>query len=273
MHVVVIAGKYQLPALAVERLKAAGVRVSAIVFEDEVAQAMRGRADDVEQFQITQVGAVLKHIKMLAQSGADSVLFAGKFSTIVLEWGLKFDLKALTMLAMLKDRRTDTIMLAIIEEIEKLGVKVLSQMDICKDLLITEGLISKTKPTDKQMNDVHFGYKIARGIAGLDIGQSVVVNNLDVIAVEAIEGTDRLIVRAGELLPKGGWTLVKVAKPIQDVRFDVPTIGMTTLQNIKQAGGKVIAIEADRTFIVEREECVKFLNANKIALLGYKADN
>jgi DUF1009 family protein len=173
------------------------------------------------------------------------------------------------MLAKLKDRKDDTIMLALVAEVEKRGIKVLSQAEVLPDLLISKGIYTHAKPTAAQMDDIKFGYKMAKEIAGLDIGQTVIINKKNVVAVEAAEGTDACIMRVGDLLPDGGFTLVKVAKPQQDDRFDIPTIGMTTLKNMAATKGSVIAFEANKTFVIDKEACVKFLDQHGIVLLGY----
>ena len=266
MKVAIIAGRDQLAVQAAENLKACGHEVVAFTFEDEVMADMTPVSDSVHRFSITQVGKILKTLKQL---GVEALVFAGKFHKIVLDKNLKFDLKALWMLARLKDRRDDTIMLAIVAEVEKMGIKVLSQADVLSNLLVKEGIYTQARPNKAQMEDVRFGYHMAKGIAGLDIGQSIIIRKKNVVAVEAIEGTDQLILRAGELTPKGGFTLVKVAKPQQDMRFDMPVIGMTTLKNMVNSGGSVIAFEADKTLIVNKDECIRYLDENRVVFMGY----
>ena len=267
MKVMIIAGRDKLPVEAAKSLKKAGHEVHSIVFEDEVAGNLSPLVDQVHRYRFSLVGAQLNLLKKLE---IEKLLFAGKFDKIVLDRKqLKFDMKALLMLAKLKDRRDDTMMLAIVAEVEKLGIEVISQADVLQDLLVSEGIYTKAKPTAAQMEDVRFGYRMAKGIAGLDIGQTVIINKKNVVAVEAIEGTDKAIIRAGELLPKGGFTVVKVEKPKQDKRFDIPVIGMTTLRNMVAAKGAVIAFEADKTFIIDKEECVAYLNQHNVVFMGY----
>lgn len=269
MRTVVFAGQDNLPVEAIKNLKAPGSEVSVITFVEQAAVNFDGLVDDVTTFNIGQVGHILKHLEKL---GADNVAFAGKISRTILDGGIKPDLKAMWMLMGLKDRQEDTIMLAIIEEIEKLNIKVLSQEQVLHNLMAREGVFSKLKPSKEQMADVAFGYEKEKGVAGLDIGQSIAVKNKTVLAVEAIESTDNCIKRAGTLC-KGGFTVVKVAKPSQDPRFDVPVVGMNTLQTLLDSGGAVLAVEADKTLVVDMEACVNFANANKLVFMAYKEGN
>jgi hypothetical protein len=137
---------------------------------------------------------------------------------------------------------------------------------------VKHGFLTRRRPTDAQWKDIRFGWEIAKEMGRLDIGQSVIVNDLAVIAVEAIEGTDRAILRAGELCRRGGFTLVKVAKPQQDMRFDVPTIGCQTIKTLHEAGGRVLAVEAGRTIILDEPEVVELADRLGIAIVAVKAE-
>jgi len=129
-------------------------------------------------------------------------------------------------------------------------------IEFTQEHLAPEGVLTRTQPTAAQLADAEFGWRIAKEMGRLDIGQSVAVKEMEVIAVEAIEGTDHMIERAGTLCPRGGWTLVKVAKPNQDKRFDVPTVGPETIENLRRHGAKMLVIEAGQTVIVERERLI-----------------
>ena len=129
---------------------------------------------------------------------------------------------------------------------------------------------TKRNTTSFELKDIQFGWHLAKQMGGLDIGQSIVVKGRCVLSVEAVEGTDECIRRAGQLCPAGGFTVVKVAKPNQDMRFDVPTIGLGTLQTIKKAGGRVLAIEADKTVLLDRPEVVKFANQNGMSIVAFE---
>ena len=265
MKALVLAGEGLLPLEAVRSLKEKGREVAVVAFDEPAPVDLQEEVDGLVFFSLSQVGKVLSYIK---HSGASELVFAGKFSRRLLEKNIKFDIKALWMLARLKDRQEDTIMKAITAEIETMGVKVLSQLEVLARLAAAKGIYSRRKPTRAELDDIDFGFEKGKGIAGLDIGQSIIVKKKSVIAVEAIEGTDLSIVRAGELTNNGGFTFVKVAKPMQDYRFDMPVIGMRTLKLFAEAKGAVLALEANSTLILDFEDCVKFADENGFVFMA-----
>ena len=151
-----------------------------------------------------------------------------------------------------KDRKDDTLLLTVTQLFDSYGVTMTPATDFAPELLVQKGTLAG-RLTEKQNKDIAFGWEIAKQMGGLDIGQSIVVKDCAVLAVEAIEGTDACIHRAGPLCQSGGFTVVKVAKPKQDMRFDVPTVGVGTLETIHEAGGKVLAIESDKTIVLDQE--------------------
>ncbi len=265
MKTVLFAGQGLLPVEAAKSLRAKGDEVIVYTFTEQLALDFSGISDEVKVFSIGQVGKILRELK---ESGAKQLVFAGKFNKTLLEQNLKLDLKALWILARLKDRQENTIMYAITHEIEKLGITILSQLDLLTHQVVRNGVHSKLKPTRPQMEDVRFAYEKARGIAGLDLGQVVVVKNKTVLAMESLEGTNRTIQRGAEFC-QGGFTVIKVAKPDQDYRFDLPVIGMETLSAFAAEKGAVFAVEADYTLVLNLQECVDFANANKFVFMAY----
>jgi DUF1009 family protein len=169
------------------------------------------------------------------------------------------------------DNRDDTLLLGIIEEFAADGLRFESALALCPELLVPEGLLTRRRPTALEVADIVFGWDLAREMGRLDVGQSVAVKNKAVLAVEAIEGTDRAITRAGELCRAGGFVVVKVAKPQQDMRFDVPTVGRTTIDSLHRAGGKVLAIEAAKTIVLDLEEMVALANYRGITVVAITA--
>ncbi|CAN5287856.1 UDP-2,3-diacylglucosamine diphosphatase LpxI [soil metagenome] len=157
-----------------------------------------------------------------------------------------------------RDNKDDTILTGLIDEFRADGLECVSALDLCPELLVKHGVLTRRKPSAAEAKDIEFGWNLAREMGRLDIGQSVMVRNRAVMAVEAIEGTDLAIRRAGELCRGGAFTVVKVAKPNQDMRFDVPTVGRQTIESMKAAGGKVLAIEAGRTILLDAEETIAF---------------
>lgn len=171
-----------------------------------------------------------------------------------------------------KDRKDDTLLLAVIREFERDRIFFDSALDYCPELLVKHGFLTRRRPTAAQWQDIRFGWELAKEMGRLDVGQSVAVHDCAVLAVEAIEGTDRAIRRAGELCPRGGFTVVKVAKPQQDMRFDVPTVGLTTIQTLHEAGGRVLAIEAGKTILLDQEEVVAVADKLGIAIVAINAE-
>jgi hypothetical protein len=170
------------------------------------------------------------------------------------------------------DRRDDTILLGLINEFRAQGFDCVSALDLCPELLVQPGVLTRRKPTASEELDVRFGWTLAREMGRLDVGQSVMVKERAVLAVEAIEGTDRAIERAGELCGRSGFVVVKVAKPQQDMRFDVPTVGPATVETMRKAGGTVLAVEAGRTILLDEAETVALADRYGIAITALPAD-
>jgi DUF1009 family protein len=160
-------------------------------------------------------------------------------------------------------------MLAMIDEFARDGLRFESPLDLCPELLVNLGVLTRRRPTAREEADVAFGWDLARKMGGLDVGQSVAVKERAVLAVEAIEGTDRMIARAGELCRAGGFTVVKVAKPRQDMRFDVPAVGTSTVEAIHRAGGRVLAVEAGKTIFLDEAETVALADRYGISIVAW----
>lgn len=167
-----------------------------------------------------------------------------------------------------EDRRDDTLMTAVINMFAEDGITFAPPTDFAPELLVKNGILSDRKPTRAQWKDIAFGWQLAKEMGRMDIGQTVAVKGLSTIAVEAVEGTDACIRRAGQLCAQGGFAVVKVAKPQQDMRFDVPTIGMGTLQTLVEAGGRVLAVETKKTIIVDENEVIRFARKHHLVLLA-----
>lgn len=212
-------------------------------------------------------GEVRKIISTLHKENIKQLVFIGKVSKTTLIRNPRLDSTAISMMKQVKRLNDDAVMLKIIEELEKENISVIDQTIFLKEYFPQKGLIGKYSPDDLQKIDIEYGFQIAKAIAGLDLGQSVVVKDKMILAVEAIEGTDRCIER-GCRLGKGGAVVVKVSKPEQDKRFDVPAVGLRTLQKMKKFGGKVLAVEAGETFVVEKEKMIKFADKNKMVIIA-----
>ena len=167
-----------------------------------------------------------------------------------------------------KDRKDDTLLTALVDAYAEDGIVFAPATDFAPELLVKYGPLTGRKPTGAQMKDIEFGWQLAKELGRVDVGQTVAVKGLAAIAVEALEGTDQCIRRAGLLCPQGGFTVVKVAKPQQDMRFDVPTIGLGTVRTLVEAGGKVLAVEAGKTIIVDEPEVIQFARRHRLTLVA-----
>ena len=171
-----------------------------------------------------------------------------------------------------ENKKDDTILLAIIREFERDKIYFESALDFCPELLVEHGFLTKRKPSPAQWKDIRFGWHLAKAMGQLDVGQTVVVNDTVAIAVEAIEGTDKCIRRSAELCRRGGFTVVKVAKPQQDMRFDVPTVGTQTIKSMHAAGGRVLAIESEMTIMLDQDDVVALADKLGIAIVSLNAE-
>jgi DUF1009 family protein len=166
------------------------------------------------------------------------------------------------------DNKDDTLLLSLIEEFAADGLRFESALDLCPELLVPPGVLTRRQPAAREEADIAFGWELAKEMGRLDIGQSIAVKEQTVLAVEAIEGTNRAILRAGEWCRAGGFVVVKVAKPQQDMRFDVPTVGCSTIEAMHQAGGRVLAIEAGKTIVLDLAETVALADRLGISIVA-----
>ncbi len=264
-----IAGGGLLPVEFVTHAKNIGIKkIIAVGFENCTSQDVINNVSVYEQIGVGQLG---KMIKIFKSNGAKKVLMLGSLSPKLTISNVKFDFRMVVLAAKTRDRRADSVLGAIANEMAKDGIILENTTAYLPHLLAGEGLLTKRKPSKKEWDDINFGKEIALASGNLDIGQTAVVKKHAVVAVEAMEGTDNCIKRAGELVEN--FTVVKMAKPKQDLRFDVPCIGPDTIKNMAAAKGAVLAIEAGKTFLLEKEETISLANENKIAIVGCRADN
>ena len=212
-------------------------------------------------------GEVNRIEKILKDEEIKQATFLGKVHKRVLLQLHKFDARAIEILKAAQRLNDDKVMLLIVNEFEKLGITVLDQTIFIKNLMIPSGVLGKLKPSDAQMEDVNYGFWLAKEMGKIDVGQSVVIKDKMIMAVEAIEGTDMCIKRGSKLAKKGA-VVVKVAKPSQDKRFDIPAIGLRTLKTMKKYKADLIAVEANETIIVDQEKVIKFADENDIVIMA-----
>ncbi len=255
-----LAGSGRFPILFAEAAKRQGYRVACVGIRYEAPEVLAEICDSFQYVGVTKLGGMIRTFK---RQGAKQIVMAGKVTKNVMYTPMRVvrlwpDFRMFQMWygRLRTDKRDDSILLGVIAEFEKDGMTYASALDYCPELLVNKGILTRRKPTETEWNDVVFGWDLAKEMGRLDVGQSVAVKEKAAIAIEAIEGTDRCIERAGTLCRAGGWTLVKVAKPQQDMRFDVPTIGISTIENLHKAGAKVLAIEANKTIVIDQPDVV-----------------
>ncbi len=270
-----IAGWGRFPIVFAKIAQEQGVSVQCMGIEGMVSEELK---DVCDHFRTAPAGRIGKAIRYFQKRHVTQAVMAGKvekkrlFDPFGL-WRLWPDFRTLNiMLRAVSNKKDDTLLLAVLREFEKEGIQFRSALDFCPEILVKHGFLTKRHPSTSQWKDIHFGWEMAKKMGDLDIGQTVVVNDTAVIAVEAIEGTDQCIRRAGTLCRRGGMTVVKVAKPNQDMRFDVPTIGIQTIQTMRESGARVLAIESGMTIILDDKEVVGLADKLGIAIVSVKAD-
>jgi len=255
-----LAGSGRFPILFAEAARRQGIPVACVGIRYEASEALRDLCDAFKVVGVSRLGGMIRAFRRM---GASRIVMAGKVTKNVMYTPLRFvrlapDARMIRMWysTCRADKRDDSILLAVISEFERDGMSFASALDYCPELLVDRGILTRRPPSSRERADIAFGWGLAKEMGRLDVGQSVAVKERAALAIEAIEGTDRCIERAGLLCRAGGWTLVKVAKPQQDMRFDVPTIGLSTVQNLHKAGARCLAIEAGKTIVIDQPEVI-----------------
>jgi DUF1009 family protein len=269
-----LAGSGRFPILFARAARQQGLRIACVGIQYEASDELRSICDSFQTVGVAKMGRM---IRAFHRHGVHQVVMAGKVtkSVIYTPWRVLHlcpDLRTLQWWYRRDraDNRDDSLLLSVIAEFERDGIRFASALEYCPELLVKTGTLTRRTPSPKEQRDIEFGWSMAKEMGRLDVGQSVAVKEAATLAVEAIEGTDRCIERAGQLCRAGGWTLVKVAKPQQDMRFDVPTIGVTTIENLHKAGGKVLAIEADRTILLDQPEVIALADRYGLSIVAVR---
>jgi len=259
-----IAGQGELVAAAARHLREKGSEVFAVGFDRTTAETI---SETVNVYGALRLGSLNRLIDFFRGHGVETVLMIGKIHKVRMFRDLRPDTRAIRLWTKLRDRRDDSILRALVDELALEGVTV-GRIDRYLDhLLAPRAKISRRGPDRRERADAALGWRIAKGIGRLDLGQTVVVKNRAPVAAEAIEGTDKTILRAGEMAGKGT-VVVKVAKPQQDYRFDVPVVGLDTIRAMISSGASALAVEAGRTLFVQREEALPLIRRHRIAFWG-----
>lgn len=265
----IVAGRGVYPLELCRAARRAGVpRIAVVALCDETDPAIAQLADHVDW---SHVGQLRRTMDCLHSQGMADVMFVGQVRPGRLFGDIRPDFTALRLLWGLKERHAHSIFGAIADLFERHGFRVLPAWRYLEHWLAGEGQLGRHAPRRSQRRDIAFGLRMALGISRLDIGQTVVVRNGTVLAVEAFEGTDKAIRRGGEL-GRGQVTVVKVAKPGHDVRFDLPCIGLNTVESLTAARAGCLAVETGRTLFLERDAVMQALDAAGIAVVGVRAD-
>lgn len=259
-----IAGNGQFPFLVVEGAQRSGSSLAVVAIKEETDPRIAEVADHVTWVGIGQLGKMISFFK---KQGVEKVIMAGQVKHVQIFSGSLPDVRMVKMLWSLPHRNTDALIGGVADELAKEGIELIDSTHFIKDQLASEGVWTKRKPTQIERENIDYGLQIAHEIARLDLGQTIVIRAKACVAIEAMEGTDATIRRAGELA-NGKLTVVKVAKPDQDMRFDVPVVGVPTIQTMVDASATCLSVTAGRTLVFGREEMVALADKNKIAIVG-----
>ncbi|MGD9581110.1 MAG: LpxI family protein [Vampirovibrionia bacterium] len=260
----IIAGNGKLPELVANNAKKQGIEVYSICYDFKNYTKMKLACKKAVYL---GPGQLQKAADFLLENEIKQVLFIGKVSKEQYFRNPRIDKRAIKALSGRKRLNDDAIMHAAVEELEKENIEVLEQTIFIKEFFAKKGLITGKEPDEKENEDIKYGFETAKIIGKMDIGQTVVVQDKMILAIEAIEGTDKAIKRGCEL-GNGKAVVVKVSKPSQDQRFDIPVVGMKTLKTMKKYGAKILAIEADETLIVNEEEFKKLAERYNITVIA-----
>jgi DUF1009 family protein len=261
-----IAGRGRFPLDVARAARDGGRSVAAIAFHGQTDPGIDAAATQVTWLHLGQVD---RAVGSLLAAGVKDAVMAGKVPKLTLydpEQNLELDERATRLIGSLADRKDDSILRLVADHLESQGIRLLGQAELVPELLAGTGTLGVAPQTDRIAADIEFGWPIAKAVAGLDIGQTVAVRDRAVLAVEAIDGTDAAIERAGKLA--AGACVIKVAKPFQDARFDLPAIGLRTIETLVAARASALVFEAHSTVILDRKEVVELADANDIALIG-----
>ena len=258
-----IAGGGRLPVIFAKEARKRGVKVIGFAIKEMASPDFDKACDRVHRLGI---GHTKKFFFLLLAERIKKIAMLGKVDKSIIYSEVDKDKKALKALDEAKDKNDYSILEKITSEIEKTGVKVISGIEYLSDILPSKGVLTKREPSEKEQEDISFGLERAREIARLDIGQAIVVKDKAVVAVEALEGTDRAIERAAELCGPG-FSVIKVSRPEQDMRWDVPVVGPKTISLIAEKKGAALALEEKKMFLLDKDTCAEMANLKGISIV------
>jgi len=259
-----IAGNGKFPFLVVEGARRVGAQLAVAAIREETDPSIEKVADKLTWVGIGQLGKMIRFFK---REGVEKAIMAGQFKHVQIFSGAIPDVRMLKMLLSLPRRNTDALIGGVAAELAREGIELIDSTYFLQDHLPSEGLLTRRAPDERERGDIEYGLEVAREIARLDLGQTIVVRARACVAIEAMEGTDATVRRAGTLA-KGRLTVVKVAKPNQDMRFDVPVVGVPTVETMAEAGATCLCVTAGKTLIFDREEMLALANRRRIAVVA-----
>ena len=260
----IIAGGGQFPLLFAKAARSQGLRVYAAAHQGETDKTL---ADHVEQIKWIRLGQLGRIIDFFKNEGVKKTVFIGSITKTNIFRDVRPDLKGLGLWNKIDIKQDDAILRAVADRLEEDNIEVVASTGYVPELLFPKGILTKKKPTKAQMADIRFGWEVARSLGNLDIGQCVIVRNQTVLAVEAIEGTDAAIRRGGGL-GKEKVVVVKVRKPNQELRFDLPAVGMKTIDTMKEVNAAILAVEAEYALFFDRETVIQAANSGGLVIVG-----
>jgi len=274
-----VAGWGRFPVVVAESLQSNGCEVHCVGLKGLADPELVKVCHSFRNSPVARLGVHIRHFRRrgITQATLAGKLFKDKLLFGRLGWlGLLPDLRTIRafwphFVLRQKNRTDDELLSVVVAEYAKEGITMSPATDFAPQLLAPAGVLTRRAPTASQQQDIEFGWTLAKELGRLDVGQCACVKGRAAIAVEAVEGTDACIRRAGELCPQGGFTVVKVAKPQQDMRFDVPTIGLGTIESLIAAGASVLAIEAGKTILVDQSEAIALANRHHLAIVALNA--
>jgi DUF1009 family protein len=266
MRLGLIAGNGRFPFLVLDAARSLGHEVVIVAIKDEASPEL-AQAGGGAGFHWVSLGQLGRCITILKEAGVSAAVMAGQVKHVSIFSGIVPDLTLLSVLRRLKSRNTDALISAVADVLRDHGIELLDSTALLKPLLAVPGVLSRRSPDAAEQKDFEFGYRMADAIAALDIGQTIAVKDAAVVAVEAMEGTDEVIARAGRLAGTGV-RVVKVAKPNQDMRFDVPVVGVPTIDAMRAAGASALSIDAGKTLLFDRAALVAAADAAGIAIVA-----
>jgi hypothetical protein len=269
MQIGIIAGMGELPVIIAKDARERGYKVITVALETLASLEMDSVSDEIRWVNPGKFGEL---IDILKKYQIKEAIMAGKVpKSLLFKSKITPDLRAVKLLFSIKDKSDDAILNAITKELAGEGIEIIDTTKFSPHLLTPVGCLTRKKPDEEQWKDIEFGWKIAREIGKLDIGQTVVIKGKAVMAIEAIEGTDEAILRGGKWAGDGA-VVVKVSKPQQDMRMDVPAVGPDTLKSMENVNAKVLALEAHRSMIVDRETVIRVAESAGIVIVGISSE-